>query len=281
MRAPVTTGWPEIDALTKGGLGKGELGIIIGSTGSGKSHLLVHLGAEAIKAGKTVVYYTLELSDRHVGNRFDSCITGVGLNELYTCKEAIYDKIKDVSGSLIVKEYPTKSISSLAIRNHLDKLRQRDIKPDLILVDYLDLLKSSVRYKEKRWDLESVSEELRGIAQYFECPVYTASQGNRGSNDTELVSMSSISESWAKLFICDLVLTLTRNRDDRASNTGKLYVAKNRNGVDGVVLNVFFDPSRVLIKILDENKKEEPTEETKEKKLKQSYKKFLQSQNSQ
>ena len=149
----------------------------------------------------------------------------------------------------------------------------------------MDLLKSETKYKEKRWDLESISESLRALAQNVGCPLWTATQSNRTGLDAELVSMGSIAESFAKVFVADLVMTLSRTREDKQSNTGRLYVAKNRSGSDGMVFNLFFDPSRVCIKILDEKKEEVLSEEEKEvkteKKIKQSYKKFLQSQNSQ
>ena len=81
-RDPITTGWQRLDEICQGGLGKSELGVAIAPTGAGKSMLMVHLGATALKEGKTVVYYTLELADTVVGQRFDSCITGVKLNDL-------------------------------------------------------------------------------------------------------------------------------------------------------------------------------------------------------
>ena len=108
---------------------------------------------EAVKAGKTVVHYTLELADTTIGSRYDSCITGVPLSDLFSFKEMIYDTLQEIEGSLIVKEYPTKTASSQTIRNHLDKLKQRDIKPDMIIVDYGDLLKATTVYKEKRMNL--------------------------------------------------------------------------------------------------------------------------------
>ena len=111
-RNPITTGWKEIDTLCKDGLGKGELGVVIAPTGAGKSMVLVHLGAMAVKAGKTVVHYTLELADTTIGSRYDSCITGVPLNDLFSFKEMIYDTLQEIEGSLIVKEYPTKTASS-------------------------------------------------------------------------------------------------------------------------------------------------------------------------
>ena len=81
-RNPVTTGWHLVDSLIKGGLGSGELGVVIAPTGAGKSMVLTHLGAQALLQGKTVVHYTLELSDTVVASRYDSCITGVHLKDL-------------------------------------------------------------------------------------------------------------------------------------------------------------------------------------------------------
>ena len=100
-RNPMTTGWKTIDDITKGGLGRGELGVVIAPTGAGKSMALVPLGAQAIKAGKNVVYYTLELQDTVVAGRFDSCITGVRLQDLIQCKDMIYDEVKDLEGILL------------------------------------------------------------------------------------------------------------------------------------------------------------------------------------
>ena len=165
-RNPVTTGWSKIDDITKGGLGKGELGVVVAPTGAGKSMVLVHLGAEALKKGLNVLHYTLELSDTVVAGRYDSCITGVELKNLKVFKEKIYDEIKDLKGKLIIKEYPTRSASIPVIKNHIEKLKRQDFSPDLIIVDYGDLIKpESSRKDEKRHQLETIYEELRGLAQ--------------------------------------------------------------------------------------------------------------------
>ena len=85
-RDPVTTGWADIDDISKGGLGKGELGVVVAPTGAGKSMVLVHLGAQAVKAGKNVLHYTLELGDTIVAGRYDAAITGVELKNLAVFK---------------------------------------------------------------------------------------------------------------------------------------------------------------------------------------------------
>ena len=142
--------------------------------------------------------------------RYDSCITGINLSDLVLKKDDVWEEIKDVKGRLIVKEYPTKTASTQTIKNHLDKLRSRDIEPDLIIVDYGDLLRPVDKRKEKRNELESIYEELRGIAQIYDCPVWTASQTNRTGLNAEVITMESISEAFNKCFVADFICTISR-----------------------------------------------------------------------
>mgnify|MGYP003115095279 FL=1 len=249
-RDPISTGWDEIDGLCRGGLGNGELGVVIAPTGAGKSMVLVHLGAQALLQGKTVVHYTLELQDTSIGIRYDSCITGVSLSEMHSFKEMIYEKVQEVPGKLIIKEYPTKSASTQTLKNHIEKLKQRDIKVDMILVDYGDLLKPVTVTREKRHDLESIYEELRAIAQENKCPVWTASQTNRSGLNAEVVTLESISEAYSKCFVADFICSVSRTIDDKNNNTGRMFVAKNRFGPDGLVYPAKMDLSRVKIDIL-------------------------------
>ena len=250
FRLPVTTGWSEIDTITSGGLGRNELGVVIAPTGAGKSMALVHLGSEAIKQGKTVVHYTLELQDTVVACRYDSCITQYPLSDLSNFKDEIYEEIKDLDGTLIVKEYPTKSASTNTIKAHLSRLVKRGIEPGMIIVDYADLLRPVVIRKEKRAELESIYEELRGISNEFNCPVWTASQTNRSGLNAEVVTMEQISEAFNKCFVSDFICTLSRTIEDKQNNRAKMFIAKNRNGPDGMIYDLFMDTSNVSIKIL-------------------------------
>jgi replicative DNA helicase len=250
FRKPVTTGWHEIDTICSGGLGKSELGVVIAPTGAGKSMVLVHLGSEAVKVGKTVVHYTLELQDTVIGKRYDSCITGYPLSELDSFKQEIFENIKDIDGKLIVKEYPTKSATTNTIKNHLNKLLKRGIEPDMIIVDYADLLKPVVVRKEKRNELESIYEELRAVSTEFGCPIWTASQTNRSGLNAEVITMEQISEAFNKCFVADFIFSVSRTIEDKQNNQGKIFVAKNRNGPDGMVYDIFMDTSNVKIKVL-------------------------------
>ena len=250
-RDPITTGWVDIDDISKGGLGKGELGVVVAPTGAGKSMVLVHLGAQALKAGKNVLHYTLELADTVVGGRYDAAITGVELKNLIVFKEKIYDEIRDIDGKLIIKEYPTRSASIQTIKNHIEKLKRRNFVPDMIIVDYGDLIRpENSRKDEKRHQLETIYEELRGIAQICECPLWTASQTNRSGLNAEVITMESISEAFNKCFVADFIFTVSRTVEDKNTNQGRIFVAKNRNGPDGLVYPIFMDTSNVCIKVL-------------------------------
>jgi len=249
-RNPVSMGWGEMDRITGGGLGKSELGVVIAPTGAGKSMVLVHLGAEALKEGKTVVHYTLELQDTVIANRYDSCITGYPLSDIINFKEEVYDEIKDIDGSLIIKEYPVKSATTNTIRAHLSRLIKRGITPGTIIVDYADLLKPVTIRKEKRNELESIYEELRAISTEFQCPIWTASQTNRSGLSAEVITMEQISEAFNKCFVADFIFSVSRSIEEKQNNLGKIFIAKNRNGPDGMVYNIFMDTSNVSIKML-------------------------------
>lgn len=250
FRHPITTGWKEIDKITGGGVGKSELAVVIASTGGGKSMVMVHMGAQALKENKTVIHYTLELQDTVVATRYDSCLTGYPLAEIINFKQEVYDDIKDIGGSLIIKEYPTKSASTGTIRSHLARLIKRGITPGMIIVDYADLLKPVINRKEKRNELESIYEELRAISTEMGCPVITCSQTNRTGINAEVITMEQISEAFNKCFVADLIVTISRTIKDKQNNTGKMYIAKNRNGPDGMVYDMYMDPSCVDIKVL-------------------------------
>ena len=109
VRNTVTTGWDAIDDIADGGLGKGELGVMVAPAGIGKSWALVNVGANAVKAGLNVIHYTLELNSAYVGLRYDSVFTGIQAQELKYNIDDVKKKVKSLKGDLIVKYYPTKA----------------------------------------------------------------------------------------------------------------------------------------------------------------------------
>jgi len=283
MRNPISTHWDEIDSITKGGLGKRELGVVVAPTGAGKSMALAHLGAMAVVKGKTVVHYTLELADTVVGQRYDSCITGIELKNLMSMKDSIVMAIEHIPGQLIIKEYPTKSASTRTITGHLEKLRQKGINPDMIIVDYADLLKPTAtgfKSQELRHSLGNIYEELRAIGQTFDIPVWTASQTNRSGLNAEVITMEAISEAFSKCFVADFICSISRTIEDKTENKGRMFVAKNRNGVDGIVYPMEIDTAKVHLRVLppDEHSTIDAvvmkTKQEQDEHLRKKYKKF-------
>ena len=105
-RHTITTGWDVIDDLMDGGLGPGELGVIVAPSGIGKTWVLSALGAAAVKAGKNVLHYTLELNENYVGLRYDACFTGIDFQNIRNNVDSVRKKIADVPGKLIIKYFP-------------------------------------------------------------------------------------------------------------------------------------------------------------------------------
>ena len=278
-RDTITTGWEQVDQITGGGGGRKELGVVIAPTGVGKSMVLVHLGATALKAGMTVIHYTLELGDTVIACRYDSCITGIRLNEVRERKADIKKSIDDLDGTLIVKEYPTKTATTNTIRAHLEKLKQQGISPDMIIVDYADLLRTLSTRKEKREELESIYEELRAIMQEHNCVGWTASQTNRSGLNQEIITMQAISEAFNKCFIADFIFSVSRTSEDKQTNGGRIYIAKNRNGPDGLVYSIFMDTANVDIKVVGKYENEAATpslsQEEQLKSMLDKYKKLV------
>ena len=131
-------------------------------------------------------------------------------------------------------------------------MKNHDFKPDLIIVDYGDLIRPEKFSKdEKRHQLETIYEELRGISQIYECPIWTASQTNRSGLNAEVITMESISEAFNKCFVADFIFSVSRTVEDKQTNGGRIFIAKNRNGPDGLVYPIFMDTSNVKIKVLE------------------------------
>ena len=234
-RHTITTGWDVIDDLMDGGLAPGELGVVMAPAGIGKSWMLINIGANAIKAGHTVIHYTLELNENYVGQRYDSVLTGINAQTLKHHQDTVEEKMKTLSGSLIVKYYPTKSVGVMALKAHIEKTIMQGKTPDLIVVDYGDLLKVNTK-KDKHEALEDLYEELRGMAGEYKIPVWTASQAGRSALEEDIIEADKIASSYGKVMVADFLMSLSRKVEDKMSGTGRGHVIKNRFGPDGITL---------------------------------------------
>ena len=233
VRNVVSTGWDVVDEITQGGFGKGELILFAAPPGIGKSWALVNIGVNAMKAGKTVAHYTLELNEGYTGQRYDAVLSGVAVANLKYNMEDVEKAVQNVSGDLVIKHYPTKTAGVTSLKAHMDRMALQGKKPDVVIVDYADLLRGPA--KEKRHEeLEEIIEDLRGMAGEYEVPVFTASQINRSGAEDDIITGTKIAGSFSKMMTADFVVSLSRKIEDKLAGTGRWHVIKNRFGPDGM-----------------------------------------------
>jgi archaellum biogenesis ATPase FlaH len=254
-RCACPTGIPELDSkdILAGGLGRGEIGVVTANTGVGKSHFLVQMGANAMRNGKNVLHYTLELTEQAVGIRYDSNLCDIPASDIIDNKHQVIDFYKNNTelGRLMIKEYPTGTATVTTIRNHVEKLSLRNFKPSVILIDYADIMRSTRQFDSLRHELKLIYEELRNLAMELRIPIWTASQANRDSANSDIVGLENMSEAYGKAMVADFVVSLSRKPSEKAVGTGRLFIAKNRAGKDGILFPIHIDTSRSQVKVFD------------------------------
>lgn len=255
VRNCVPTGIKEFDKkdILNGGLGKGELGVIVAPTGVGKSHMLTFLGANALRAGIDVLHYTFELSESAVGVRYDSNLCDINSNQIIERQAEVRKRYDDFSGlgRLFIKEYPTNSASIYTLRSHVERLQvTKGFRPGVIIIDYADIMRSSRQFDSLRHELKLVYEELRSWAAEFGVPIWTASQSNKEGANSDIVDLSNMSEAYGKAMVADVIVSISRKPQEKASGFGRLFMAKNRAGRDGILWPVQIDTSTSNFNVL-------------------------------
>lgn len=233
----ISTGFPSIDVYTHGGFLKDgrSLYLVMAQAGLGKSLFLSNLAKNFLEQGLKVVVISLEMSEDVYAQRFDAHISENNINTLNTTHEDSIAKIKDFytkhpTASLFIKEYPPKSVTCNDIRAYLDNLKLAGHSFDVLIVDYLNLVKSSIKSDNMFIDGLDVSEKLRAISYEFKVPVISAIQTNReGMNNAE-VGMENISQSSGIAFTADFLLSLFRTEEDRMHGMIMGRILKNRLG---------------------------------------------------
>jgi replicative DNA helicase len=251
-RDTVETGWEVIDELMGGGLGPGELGVVVAPSGVGKSWALASIGAAAVKAGKTVVHYTLELSENYVGQRYDTVFTNIPTTEHHDRRDELYGKIKRLPGKLLIKYFPPKGVTTRKLEAHIEKMIANGNKPDLIIIDYADLmLTNSGRVENTYLEQGGIYIDIRGMGGTLGIPTWTASQSTRSSVEDEVISADKIADSYAKVMNADFIISLSRKATDKINNTARIHIMKNRFGPDGITFPCKMNTNDGFIAVYD------------------------------
>ena len=240
-RTVIPTPWERINDLLQGGLGNGDFGLIFGNPGGGKSWSLVALGGYAVRLGYNVLHYTLELGEDYVGKRYDAFFTQIPVNKTDQLKPKAEEIVPKLPGQLIIKEYPTGRATVSTIESHIAKVANMGVKSDLVLIDYVDLLSSRKRTRERKEEIDDIYGSTKGLARELNIPIWSVSQVNRAGAKDEIIEGDKAAGSYDKLMITDFSMSLSRKKEDKVKGTGRFHIMKNRYGMDGLTFVVKAD----------------------------------------
>jgi replicative DNA helicase len=276
----ISSGWFDLDDNLNGGLSRKEMTLFAGLPGTGKSLFLANISKNFLAQGLNVCYITLELAEEVVAKRFDSMFTGIAQTDILKNINDVSLKIekeKSKYGQLTIKRFPESSTNCNTIRAYLKEFELiNGYIPDLLAVDYLDLLASNNKISVENQFIKDkyVSEELRSIANDYNLVVCSASQlGRGGYSSAEAGNQSSenIAGGISKVNTTDNLLAIIQNEQMKTSGEYMLKLLKTRSSAGvGNLIPLSWDPISLTIgNISDKNKvvnfkispKDDPTEE--------------------
>jgi replicative DNA helicase len=266
-RAVIPTPWDKLNELLQGGLGGGDFGLIFGNPGGGKSWALVALGGIAVKLGYNVVHYTLELGEDYVGRRYDAFFTNISVSNIGEYKSQIEQATLELPGNLIIREYSPGEASISTLESHIQKCVSSGFKPDLIVIDYVDLLSSKRRTIDKKQEIDDIYISTKGLAKKLNLPVWSVSQVNRSGAKDNIIEGDKAAGSYDKMMVTDFALSLSRKKEDKVNGTGRFHVMKNRYGGDGMTYFATVDTTTGHIEIQSEYDDDAPTSKMSDEEL--------------
>jgi archaellum biogenesis ATPase FlaH len=227
-----------LNKITKGGLPRKTLNVILAGTGVGKSLAMCHMASSNLLDGKNVLYITMEMAEEKIAERIDANLLNMPLNQLFDISKDLYDKKinrlrEKTVGKLIIKEYPTACAGSANFRHLLNELKiKKNFIPDIIYIDYLNICSSSRMRQGGSVNsytyIKAIAEELRGLAVEFNVPVVTATQTTRGGYDNSDIGLTDTSESFGLPATADLMIALISTDELKQLNQMMVKQLKNR-----------------------------------------------------
>ena len=247
--------------ITNGGMPNKTLNVCLAGTGVGKSLFMCHVAASVLAQNKNVLYITLEMAEERIAERIDANLMNITMDQLKELPKAIFDnrieKIKDrTQGKLIIKEYPTAGAHTGHFKALLNELQlKRQFKPDLIIIDYLNICASS-RFKgganiNSYTLIKSIAEELRGMAVEENVPILSATQTTRGGYGNTDVELTDTSESFGLPATVDFMFALISTEDLEAMNQLMVKQLKNRYNDPTINKRFVIGVDRAKMKLYD------------------------------
>jgi replicative DNA helicase len=224
--------------ITKNGLPKKTLNIILGGVGTGKSLVMCHMAAACLNQGKNVLYITMELAEEEVAKRIDANLLNTCFDDLMALSYDMYqkkvNKLKSsTNGRLIIKEYPTAAASTMHFKSLLNELNlKKSFKPNIIFIDYINICMSA-RIKpgsnvNSYTYVKAIAEELRGLAVEFQVPVVSGTQLTRSGSSASDVDLTDTSESFGLPATADFMFAIIATEELEKLNQLMVKQLKNR-----------------------------------------------------
>lgn len=250
-----------LNKVTKGGIPRKSMTVLLATTGGGKSLVKCHMAATSLMFGKNVLYITMELAEEEVARRIDANIMDITLDEVKEVPLEIFEKRMSrykskTPGKLIIKEYPTGSAHAGHFRHLLNELRmKKNFVPDVVFVDYLNICSSS-RVKgaaaaNSYTLVKSIAEEIRGLAMEFDIAIVTSSQFNRSGYDNSDVDLTNTSESMGITHTADAIFGLITSEELESRGQLMIKQLKNRWGDLGYYRRFVVGIDRSKMKLFD------------------------------
>lgn len=243
-------------------MGNGDLGLIFGNPGGGKSWALIAIGAYAASLGFNVLHYTLELGDMYIGRRYDAFFSNIPVNKIDGYREEVENILSNLKGQIIIKEFPPNRVTISTIEAHIKKIKELGITPDLVIIDYIDLLSTKKKTQDRKEEIDDIYSSTKGLAKELDLPIWSVSQVNRAGAKDDIIEGDKSAGSYDKTMIADVSISLSRKRKDKVEGTGRFHFMKNRYGLDGLTFFVRIDTATGHLEILEEYEPEEGNDST-------------------
>jgi replicative DNA helicase len=239
-------GIPGIDRLLKGGLAKGEIGVVLAPTGVGKSTLLTKVANHAFNLGYNVLQIFFEDNPKIIQRKHITLWTKVHPDELSLKKEEVMIKVQEVkdtmTNKLILKKLPSDTVTMLQIKNQIRKMIADGVRVDMVLLDYIDCVVPD-RNLSDEWKSEgSVMRAFESMCHELDLVGWTATQGNRSSISSDVVTTDQMGGSIKKAQVGHVIITVAKSLQQKEMKLATIAITKSRIGDDGVVFeNCKFD----------------------------------------
>ena len=245
-RHPIPMGIPGIDRLLKGGLAKGEIGVILAPTGVGKSTILTKIANHAFNLGNNVLQIFFEDNPKVIQRKHFTLWTKIHPDELSEKRDEVIEKVKNIEESmpnkLIMNKLPSDTVTILQIKNQIRKMVAEGTKIDMVLLDYIDCVVPEKNLGDE-WKSEgSVMRGFESMCHELNLVGWTATQGNRSSISSEVVTTDQMGGSIKKAQVGHVIITVAKTLQQKEMKLATIAITKSRVGDDGVVFeNCKFD----------------------------------------